>query len=173
MVRRFEGQDETTKHLEALQKDNEKQITRLKEDKEKLQMEFEEMKYTGDAKLSRSVHRSCQTLKVIHCSSTNWLVPENFLWNRSRSAIHVFVHDCMCLFCFASGERMLEEFQSHLQKEEDRRSHAEDNLNRNSNIMVSVKAGVEHLSDKLHHLKAVSLNHICVYIYKFYSKKSF
>lgn len=105
VVRRFEGQDETTKHLEALQKDNEKQITRLKEDKEKLQMEFEEMKYTGDAKLS-------------------------------------------------SGERMLEEFQSHLQKEEDRRSHAEDNLNRNSNIMVSVKAGVEHLSDKLHHLKA-------------------
>lgn len=63
-MRRFEGQDETTKHLEALQKDNEKQITRLKEDKEKLQMEFEEMKYTGDAKLSRSVHRSCQTLKV-------------------------------------------------------------------------------------------------------------
>lgn len=105
VVRRFEGQDETTKHLEALQKDNEKQITRLKEDKEKLQMEFEEMKYTGDAKLS-------------------------------------------------SGERMLEEFQSHLQKEEDRRSHAEDNLNGNSNIMVSVKAGVEHLSDKLHHLKA-------------------
>lgn len=105
VVRRFEGQDETTKHLEVLQKDNEKQITRLKEDKEKLQMEFEEMKYTGDAKLS-------------------------------------------------SGERMLEEFQSHLQKEEDRRSHAEDNLNRNSNIMVSVKAGVEHLSDKLHHLKA-------------------
>lgn len=105
VVRRFEGQDETTKHLEALQKDNEKQITRLKEDKEKLQMEFEEMKYTGDAKLS-------------------------------------------------SGERMLEEFQNHLQKEEDRRSHAEDNLNRNSNIMVSVKAGVEHLSDKLHHLKA-------------------
>ena len=53
VVRRFEGQEDTTKHLEALQKDNEKQITRLKEEKEKLQMEFEEMKYTGDAKLSR------------------------------------------------------------------------------------------------------------------------
>ena len=39
--------------MEALQKDNEKQITRLKEEKEKLQMEFEELKYTGDAKLSR------------------------------------------------------------------------------------------------------------------------
>ncbi|XP_022320197.1 outer dynein arm-docking complex subunit 3-like [Crassostrea virginica] len=105
VVRRFEGQEDTTKHLEALQKDNEKQITRLKEEKEKLQMEFEEMKYTGDAKLS-------------------------------------------------SGERMLEEFQSHLQKEDDRRSLAENNLNRNSHIMVSVKAGVEHLADKLHHLKA-------------------
>ncbi|XP_062570536.1 outer dynein arm-docking complex subunit 3-like [Saccostrea cucullata] len=105
VVRRFEGQDETTKHLEALQKDNDKQITRLKEEKDKLQAEFEDMKYTGDAKLS-------------------------------------------------SGQRMLEEFQSHLQKEEDRRSNAEDHLNRNSHIMVSVKAGVEHLSDKLHHLKA-------------------
>ena len=51
---------------------------------------------------------------------------------------------------------MLEEFQSHLQKEDDRRSLAENNLNRNSHIMVSVKAGVEHLADKLHHLKAVS-----------------
>ncbi|XP_048773506.1 outer dynein arm-docking complex subunit 3-like [Ostrea edulis] len=105
VVRRFEGQEDTTKHLEALQKENEKQITRLKEEKEKLQTDFEEMKYTGDSKLS-------------------------------------------------SGERMLEEFQNHLQKEDDRRSNAEDNLNRNSNIMVSVKAGVEHLADKLHHLKA-------------------
>ncbi|XP_061164227.1 outer dynein arm-docking complex subunit 3-like isoform X1 [Saccostrea echinata] len=105
VVRRFEGQDETTKHLEALQKDNDKLITRLKEEKDKLQAEFEDMKYTGDAKLS-------------------------------------------------SGQRMLEEFQNHLQKEEDRRSTAEDHLNRNSHIMVSVKAGVEHLSDKLHHLKA-------------------
>lgn len=67
---------------------------------------------------------------------------------------------------------MLEEFQSHLQKEEDRRSHAEDNLNRNSNIMVSVKAGVEHLSDKLHHLKAVSLNHFCVCVCNFFSPKN-
>lgn len=119
--------------------------------------------YTGHAKLSRSYFAFSQSpdssLKIIN--------------GIGRFAIHVFVHDCMCLFCFVSGERMLEEFQSHLQKEEDRRSHAEDNLNRNSNIMVSVKAGVEHLSDKLHHLKAVSLNHFRVYICKFYSKKSF
>ncbi|XP_052092788.1 outer dynein arm-docking complex subunit 3-like [Mytilus californianus] len=105
VVRRFENQGDTTKHLENLQKDNEKGITRLKEDKEKLQQEFEEMKYSGDAKLS-------------------------------------------------SGERMLEEFQGHLQKEEDRRGDAEDELQRNSTIMVSVKAGVEHLTDKLYLLKA-------------------
>ena len=53
MVHRFENQGDTTKHLEDLKKDNEKQITRLREDKEKLQEEFEEMKYSGDAKLSR------------------------------------------------------------------------------------------------------------------------
>ncbi|KAK3092525.1 hypothetical protein FSP39_004008 [Pinctada imbricata] len=105
VVNRFENQGETTSHLEDLKKDNEKQITRLREEKEKLQEEFEDMKYSGDAKLS-------------------------------------------------SGQRMLEEFQSHLQKEEDRRDEAEQKLQRNSTIMVSVKSGVEHLADKLHHLKA-------------------
>lgn len=52
VVQRFENQKETTRHLEELKKDNEKQIIRLKEEKEKLQQEFEEMKYSGDAKLS-------------------------------------------------------------------------------------------------------------------------
>ncbi|KAL4219631.1 hypothetical protein ACF0H5_022203 [Mactra antiquata] len=105
VVNRFENQKETTRHLEELKKDNEKQIIRLKEDKEKLQQEFEEMKYSGDAKLS-------------------------------------------------GGERMLEEFQSHLEKEEDRRDEAEDELHKASKNLVSVKAGVEHLADKLYHLKA-------------------
>ena len=50
---RFENQGETQAHLEELKKDNEKTITRLREDKEKLQSEFEEMKYSGEAKLSR------------------------------------------------------------------------------------------------------------------------
>ena len=51
---------------------------------------------------------------------------------------------------------MLEEFQNHLVKEEDRRDDAEEKLQRSSKILVSVKAGVEHLADKLYHLKAVS-----------------
>ena len=59
---------------------------------------------------------------------------------------------------------MLEDFQSHLQKEEERRDEAEDELQRNSTIMVSVKAGVDHLADKLYNLKAVSTNVISVYV---------
>lgn len=105
VVQRFENQKETKRHLEELKKDNEKQIIRLKEEKERLQQDFEEMKYSGDAKLS-------------------------------------------------GGERMLEEFQNHLEKEESRRDSAEDNLHKASRNLVSVKAGVEHLSEKLYNLKA-------------------
>ena len=53
VVERFENQGHTTQHLEELKKDNEKQILRLREDKGNLQREFEEMKYSGEAKLSR------------------------------------------------------------------------------------------------------------------------
>ncbi|XP_013080325.2 outer dynein arm-docking complex subunit 3-like [Biomphalaria glabrata] len=105
VVHRFENQGETTRHLEDLKKENEKQITRLREEKEKLQLEFEEMKYSGEAKLS-------------------------------------------------SGQTMLEEFEAHLSKEEERRDKADEQLQRSSCILVQVKAGVEHLADKLHHLKA-------------------
>ena len=50
---RFETQGETQQHLEELKKEGEKHIARLREEKEKLQNEFEEMKYSGEAKLSR------------------------------------------------------------------------------------------------------------------------
>lgn len=53
VVHRFENQEETAEHLQTLQKDNEKTIVRLREDKEKMQQDFEDMKYSGDAKLSR------------------------------------------------------------------------------------------------------------------------
>lgn len=59
---------------------------------------------------------------------------------------------------------MLEDFQSHLQKEEERRDEAEDELQRNSTIMVSVKAGVDHLADKLYNLKAVSTKVVSVFM---------
>ena len=53
VVVRFETQGDTQKHLEELKREGEKQIARLREEKEKLQNEFEEMKYSGEAKLSR------------------------------------------------------------------------------------------------------------------------
>ncbi|XP_071802586.1 outer dynein arm-docking complex subunit 3-like [Asterias amurensis] len=105
VVMRFESQEETTKHLEDLKESGEKQVNRLKEDKSKLQKEFEEMKYSGEARLS-------------------------------------------------SGQRMLEDFQTHLKKEEERRGDSQDKLDRSSKILVNVKSGVEHLADKLQHLKA-------------------
>ena len=58
VVLRFENQGETQEHLENLKKENEKQISRLQEEKEKLQKEFEDKKYSGEAKLSRLVSES-------------------------------------------------------------------------------------------------------------------
>ncbi|XP_064616243.1 outer dynein arm-docking complex subunit 3-like [Liolophura sinensis] len=105
VVMRFENQGETTQHLEELKKDGEKQIVRMREEKERLQQEFEDMKYSGEAKLS-------------------------------------------------SGQRALEDFEVHLSKEEERRDQADFKLRRASKVLVSVKAGVEHLAEKLQHLKA-------------------
>ena len=50
---RFRSQGETQKHLENLKKDNVAQIHKIQEEKFKLQQQFEEMKYSGEAKLSR------------------------------------------------------------------------------------------------------------------------
>ncbi|XP_067940120.1 outer dynein arm-docking complex subunit 3-like [Watersipora subatra] len=105
VVERFEHQGETTSHLEDLQSAAEKQIERLRVDKEKLQADFEDMKYSGEAKLS-------------------------------------------------SGQRMLEDFQDHLDKETKRRDDLLDKLSRQSHILFDVKSGVGHLADKLSHLKA-------------------
>ncbi|XP_059149671.1 outer dynein arm-docking complex subunit 3-like isoform X3 [Physella acuta] len=54
----------------------------------------------------------------------------------------------------SSGQAMLEEFQAHLDKEKERRDKADQQLQNSSRILVQVKSGVEHLADKLHHIKA-------------------
>lgn len=107
VVLRFELQNGTREQLEGLKRENEKTISRLREEKEKLQEEYEEMKYSGEAKLS-------------------------------------------------SGQRMLEEFESHLEAEESKQAESQDRLKRASDIMVEIKSGVEHLSEKLRALKAAS-----------------
>ena len=53
---------------------------------------------------------------------------------------------------------MLEEFESHLTDAKQKYSESEDKANRTSKLLAKVKNGVEHLSEKLQHIKAVSLN---------------
>ncbi|XP_053319182.1 outer dynein arm-docking complex subunit 3 [Spea bombifrons] len=52
VVSRFIAQGETHRHLEELKAENEKNLVRLKEEKERLQEAFQELKYSGEAKLS-------------------------------------------------------------------------------------------------------------------------
>lgn len=52
VVDRFLNQGNTKKHLEQLKEENSHQLARLKEEKEKLQAQFEDMKYSGEAKMS-------------------------------------------------------------------------------------------------------------------------
>lgn len=54
----------------------------------------------------------------------------------------------------SSGQRMLEEFQQRLADEEKRCADAKDRQDRANKTLVNVKAGIEHLADKLQHLKA-------------------
>ncbi|XP_038179365.1 LOW QUALITY PROTEIN: outer dynein arm-docking complex subunit 3 [Arvicola amphibius] len=66
VVRRFLAQDETFTQLETLKKDNEQALVRLKEEKQRLQRELENLKYSGDATLvSQQRHRDSmqETLK--------------------------------------------------------------------------------------------------------------
>ena len=56
VVDRFLNQGDTKRHLEHLREENTRQLARLKEEKEKLQAQFEDMKYSGEAKTSAYVN---------------------------------------------------------------------------------------------------------------------
>lgn len=62
----------------------------------------------------------------------------------------------MINFLFYSGQRMLEEFQQRLEEEQAKCAESEQRQTHVSRTLVNVKAGIEHLADKLQHLKAVS-----------------
>lgn len=115
VVQRFSSQGETQKHLEALKQTNEKSLIRLKEDKLKLQKEFEELKYSGEAKMS-------------------------------------------------SGQKKLEECEDKLKAIEQKAKDAKHQQKYLSSSLVDLKAGIEHLADKLQFLKAtksqVPVSHI-------------
>jgi len=55
---RFENQGETQRHLEEIKADNDRVISRLTEERDRLQSDFTVVKYSGEAKLSRFSHAS-------------------------------------------------------------------------------------------------------------------
>ena len=52
VVARFLNQGDTRAHLEQLQVEHSQTLARLREEKERLHAQFEEMKYSGEAKMS-------------------------------------------------------------------------------------------------------------------------
>ncbi|XP_031199636.1 coiled-coil domain-containing protein 151 isoform X2 [Mastomys coucha] len=62
VVRRFLAQDETFTQLETLKRDNELALAKLKEEKQRLQRELANLKYSGDATLvsQRRLHEEMQ-----------------------------------------------------------------------------------------------------------------
>ena len=51
---------------------------------------------------------------------------------------------------------MLEEFQTHLDEARKKRDESEEKADRASRLLAQVKNGVDHLTEKLQHIKAVS-----------------
>ncbi|XP_048377909.1 coiled-coil domain-containing protein 151 isoform X2 [Stegostoma tigrinum] len=104
VVKRFVMQEETLKHLQELELENEKQMVRLREEKEVLHAEYDQLKYSGETKLS-------------------------------------------------SEQKLFMELQTHLNNEQKRRDKLMEYLEYVSHITMSVKAGVEHIYEKLKHVQ--------------------
>ena len=60
-------------------------------------------------------------------------------------------------FDIYSGERILEQAQEKLEESTKRRDDNAAKMEKTMKKMIEVKSGIEHLADKLHHLKAVCL----------------
>jgi len=58
-VVRFENQGETQRHLEELKAENEREISRLTEERDRLQTDFTDKKYSGESKLFKFVFVLC------------------------------------------------------------------------------------------------------------------
>ncbi|XP_060923402.1 coiled-coil domain-containing protein 151 [Limanda limanda] len=103
IVERFISQKETQQHLEKLKGENDKVLLQLKEQKELLNQQFQDMKYSGEAKLS-------------------------------------------------GDQQMLEECRQQLQAQQQRCRAAKERLDWLVKTLSTIRAGVEHLADKLQHI---------------------
>uniref|UniRef100_A0A7N8XYG6 Outer dynein arm docking complex subunit 3 n=1 Tax=Mastacembelus armatus TaxID=205130 RepID=A0A7N8XYG6_9TELE len=111
IVERFISQKETHQHLEKLKGENEKVLQDLKEQKELLNQQFQDMKYSGEAELS-------------------------------------------------SDKQMLEECQQQLEAQQQKCDAAKEHLDWLVKTFSTVRAGVEHLADKLQHITLVVLTFV-------------
>lgn len=60
------------------------------------------------------------------------------------------------IFWLKRGQRVIEEQEDKLQKEEQRRDAARVKMEQTRRLLVQVKSDIEHLANKVHHLKAVN-----------------
>ncbi|XP_022611339.1 coiled-coil domain-containing protein 151 [Seriola dumerili] len=103
IVERFISQKETHQHLEKLKGENENVMQQLKEQRELLNQQFQDMKYSGEAKLS-------------------------------------------------SDQQILEECEQQLQAQQQRCDAAKERLDWLVKTLRTIRAGVEHLANKLPHI---------------------
>lgn len=66
---------------------------------------------------------------------------------------------------------MLAEFEQHLTESQLKLRLAKDNEGRSSKLLVDVKAGIDHLSDKLEKLKAVRWFVLARHAFTFFSPR--
>uniref|UniRef100_A0A3B4VBQ4 Coiled-coil domain containing 151 n=1 Tax=Seriola dumerili TaxID=41447 RepID=A0A3B4VBQ4_SERDU len=107
IVERFISQKETHQHLEKLKGENENVMQQLKEQRELLNQQFQDMKYSGEAKLS-------------------------------------------------SDQQILEECEQQLQAQQQRCDAAKERLDWLVKTLRTIRAGVEHLANKLPHIDIVA-----------------
>jgi hypothetical protein len=63
-------------------------------------------------------------------------------------------------FFYHSGQRILDQAQEKLDESEKRRDDNLIKMEKTMKKMIDVKSGIEHLADKLHHLKGVCFEEI-------------
>jgi len=73
------------------------------------------------------------------------------------ACVHVCVWACVRACWCTSGERLLEEYESHVEAEENRKEESQSQLEKTSKTLLDVKSGIEHLTEKLKVLKTVNV----------------
>lgn len=128
-MERFTVQKETHQHLLKLKEDNQKMLQQLREQKELLSKELLDVKYSGEAQVSRWA-----VLVVEECG---------------QSCVRTSP------FLFTSDLQMVA-WTQRLQAQQQRHDASKEHLNQMQKALSAVRAGVEHLTGRLHHVTLVN-----------------